>query len=112
MPWPSINPGELRHEVTIQQATATTDVSGATVGLSDFTTAMVKIEWTNGSEPVQAGQVSTQSHPLITMRYQPGILPNMVVVARTGSYTIQYIEDVNEMNVLLKLHCLALGANR
>jgi len=49
----------------------------------------------------------------ITMFWQGGILPNMRIVADTGSvFVVQSIENLQELNVVLQLNCLGLGNNQ
>jgi SPP1 family predicted phage head-tail adaptor len=112
MSWPSINPGELRHSCTIQQQTATTDASGATVTWSDFTTAFAKIVPAKGRAAIQSGQTTAQVPMEITIRWQPGILANMRIIGPNGTYLIESIDNIDERNVLLVLTCIALGANQ
>jgi len=47
------------------------------------------------------------------MWYLPGIQPNMTVLSDNGSiYVIQSIENIRELNVVLILNCIGLGANQ
>jgi len=73
--------GELRHRITIQQMTATTDASGnRTEAWTEFYTCSAKIEPRGGRELFQADRVSADLTHDVTIRYKAGILPAMRVL--------------------------------
>ena len=113
---PTLNISAARHPITIQQQTIANppsyDQSGATGQWSDFTTALAAMDAVRGTDVVKGGQVTTQKYMTIGMWWQAGILPNMRVVTESGStFLIQSVDDVMEMNAVLLLNCIALGAN-
>jgi SPP1 family predicted phage head-tail adaptor len=111
MKWPTLDPGEMRHQVTILKQTASEDVSGKTVVMMPFLTAWAKIEPVRGIDVIRSGQVTTQLYLTISIWWQAGILADMQVQALNGLYVIQSVENLLEMNHALKLNCVALGHN-
>ena len=114
--WPSVDPGLMRHAITLQRFGASSpvafDEAGPVLTWGPFATAMAAIEVVSGTDVIHSGQDTTKLFLMVAIWYQPGILPNMRVVADTGStYLIQAIENVLEMNVVLVLTCLGLGPN-
>jgi SPP1 family predicted phage head-tail adaptor len=109
--WPTIDPGDLRNQISILQQTPSSDASGSTVTWGPFVTAWAKIDPVRGTDVLKSGQVTTQEFLVITMWYQPGILADMQVQAPNGLYVIQSVENLLEMDIVLRLNCLALGKN-
>jgi len=112
--WPSIDPGKMRHFITIwkPRADVSTDASGTVMVPGVVTTAPCSIDPIRGTDQIRNGQTTTQLFLTIQMWFQPGILPDMQVETESGSrYQIQSIDNVKEMNIVLTLNCIALGAN-
>jgi len=112
--WPSINPGELRHLVTINQQQATTDASGNEVAMVElYPDVPAKCVVVKGTDVLRSGQQTTQTFLTVTIWFQPGILADMQLTRENGTetYVIQSIDNVNEMNIVLVLNCLAMGRN-
>ena len=111
--YPTVNPGDLRHPISIyQRGPAPVGVAGAKVQRVLVTTAMASIIPVRGTDVIKSGQATTQLFLTLKIWYQPGLAPNMEVDTEGGStYLIQSIENPLEMNVLLVLNCLGLGAN-
>jgi len=114
--WPSIDPGRMRHSVTIQKQGPTSppsyDSTGPVLAWSAFATARAAIEIMCGTDVIKSGQTTTQLFLTVAILFQAGILPNMRVLNENGSvYVIQSIENVLEMNQILLLTCVGLGAN-
>lgn len=115
MSWPTLNPGDLRHWVTLQQYTVssplTFDVGGAMLSWSDFARVKAKLVPMRGTDVIKAGQDISKVPIAVTIRYLAGVLAKMRIVAPNGTYVIQAIENVEERNTVLVLTCLALGIN-
>lgn len=114
--WPSIDVGRMRHAITIWQqggtSPATYDAAGVAQQNTQVASAMAAIDTIRGTDVIKGGQTGTELYLTIGMWYQAGILPNMTVVSDNGSkYVIQSVENIREMNVVLILNCLGLGAN-
>ena len=111
MKWPTLDSGEMRHQITILGQVPSTDVSGGTVAMVPLLTCYAKIEPVRGIDVIKSGQETTQLFLIISIWWQAGILANMQVQALNGLYLIQSLENVLELDVVLKLNCLAIGKN-
>ena len=111
MKWPTLDSGEMRHQITILGQAPSTDVSGSTVAMVPLLTCYAKIELVRGIDVIKSGQETTQLFLIISIWWQAGILANMQVQALNGLYLIQSIENVLELDVVLKLNCLAISKN-
>lgn len=127
-PWPVsiangipsiVNPGSLNHAIQFEQQlpTGNYDEAGTETAYAPFApggsaSVNAAIEPYRGRDVSKGGQTVSQLSILIVLWYVPGILPNMRVTAPNGSkYLIQAVENVLEMNYVLILYCLGLGAN-
>ena len=112
--WPQIDPGEMVHQVTLQQQTQGFDVSGAVTVWTPFVTTWAAIEPVRGTDVLRSGQDTTNLYLRVSIRWQTGIQPNMRLLRSDGvtTYIIQAIENPGERNVILILFCLALGLNQ
>ena len=111
MKWPTLDSGEMRHQITILMQAPSTDVSGSTVAMVPLVTCYAKIEPVRGIDVIRSGQETTQLFLIISIWWKSGILANMQVQALNGLYLIQSLENVLELDVVLKLNCLAIGKN-
>ena len=111
MKWPTLDSGEMRHQITILGQVSSSDVSGGTVAVAPVVTCYAKIEPVRGIDVIKSGQETTQLFLIISIWWQAGILANMQVQALNGLYLIQSVENVLELDVVLKLNCLAIGKN-
>lgn len=113
--WPGVNPGELRHLITIQQqvqgSSPSYDAAGVMSQWTNFTTMYVSDDPKYATDAMRGGQTVTSEAVPLTGHYQPGILPNMRVIHGGSTYVIRGIVNHRNLNVLLTLMCLALGAN-
>jgi hypothetical protein len=114
--YPTIDVGALRSRVTIIALAAgdapSYDASGVALSEQVVASAWAAIEAMRGTDVIRSGQTVTQLYLTIAMWYQPGLLPNMLVRTDTGSeYTIQSVENVREMNVVIVLNCIGFGEN-
>lgn len=112
MTWPSIDPGEMVHRITILQQVRSSDISGTTVVWAPLLSTWAKIVPVKGTDVIKSGQITTQLFLTTTIFWQAGILPNMRVQSLHGTHEIQSIENPGERNILLVLNCLGLGANQ
>jgi len=111
MKWPTLDSGEMRHQITILGQVPSSDVSGGTVAMVPLVTCYAKIEPVRGIDVIKSGQETTQLFLTLSIWWQAGILANMQVQALNGLYLIQSVENVLELDVVLKLNCLAIGKN-
>ncbi len=104
----AINASRLRHQITIQQQTATTDASGAALAWTVLMTIWAEITVLRGTDAWRGGQFTAQKFAQVTMRYQPGILPDMRVLFGSRIFIVQDCVNVEERNVRLELLCVEL----
>ncbi len=103
---PCLSPGELRHRVTLQAKTQTTDIiGGATVAWSKVTDLWAKIEPQSGMQTFRMGQLETPITHKVTIRYRAGVTANQRLLF--GSRVFEIVEALNpeEANVMLVLRC-------
>lgn len=125
--WPSINPGELRRKVEIQRQPDAVDTIG-----------QQKLEWPTvlrtyaaiddavyeqrpaGHEAYDEGLVSSRSTHIITIRWTRSvqITPGMRVFFADQAYSppalhyyaIEWVENVQQRNVLIRMSCWEINA--
>lgn len=113
-PWPSLEPGKLRHQVQIQQRSTTQDQYGQE--LETWTTILTKwarIEAAKESEIYQSGALTSRVTHTITVRWDSTqIAPGMRVLYTSSFgnhyYQIQNVTNIEERNVVAILDCLEL----
>jgi len=113
-PWPSIDPGGFRHLVTLLQATASSDASGAITVWSAGSppvTAWCKIEFLRGDELVKSGQDVSQQFIKVTAWWRAAFIATQRLSWQGNQYIIQAVENVSGMNTYMVLLCLGVGAN-
>ncbi len=96
--------GELRHRITIQQATETPSTSGAiTQTWSTVATVWAAIEALSGREAFAAQQVNAQVSSRIRIRYRAGITPKMRIVFGARTFNIESVMDMESRRRELQL---------
>jgi SPP1 family predicted phage head-tail adaptor len=108
----ALNPGALRHPITILHQQPIVDVSGASIAYVALTTTRASIDHLKASDLIRHGQTVAQQYLTLRLRYRPGIDTTMRVQAQNGTYDIVDVENVQERNRVLVLTCLALGTNQ
>lgn len=118
--FPTIKIGAMRHLITIEQAviSGTYDHSGvAQTGRTTVATCMAAIGTSGVKRPddvVRGGQTGSQLFVEVVTFYNncPTLEPDMYVVSDNGStYIVQTVENVDELNVVWIMRCIALGQN-
>ena len=109
MNWPSLNPGELRHRVTVLAETVIATAAGTDTALAPVVSAWAKIEPMKGTDVIRSGQSVTQLPVIVSMYYDARVQPNMQLQALNGRYAIQAIRNVLELNAVMELTCLAIA---
>ena len=101
-----MNPGFLRHTVTIQQRAAGTDESGAANGnWTDFATVHAAMWPLRGKELYAAQEYASSVEVRIRIRYAPGIVPSMRVTWQGRVFEVLYIVDPELRHITLDLMC-------
>src|SRR5689334_11747542 len=94
---PIVNFGDLRHRVTIQQPTYTTNNLGERVpGWSMIGRAWVALNPVIGREVELARTFAATVTHKITMRYRAGLTPNLRLVLGSRIFAINGIVDLEE----------------
>lgn len=102
----------LRHTVTIQQNTSTTNAYGeAVAGWVDVATVRAGVEPVSGKEAIAAGANLAEQTTRIVMRWRSGITPQMRVVYDGRYFDIRQVINANETDRTLELLCVE-GVNR
>ena len=101
--------GELRHRVTLQEATETRDTTGAIVTVYvDRATVWGAVEPLTGREFFQAQAVNAETTTRIRIRYWQGIVPKMRATWDGHTYDIQEVREVESRRRELHLMCKEL----
>jgi SPP1 family predicted phage head-tail adaptor len=111
--FPTVNPGDFRHQIILLEQTIGSDAAGANVSYDAApVTAWAKIDFVRGSELIRAGQDVSQSVIKVTMWYRPEFAVSQRIQVPDGStFIIQYVENVKMMNMYQVLTALGIGAN-
>lgn len=110
-PWPSLNPGTLRHRVQLQQESTLPDSFGQPQ--STWTTVLTtwaRVEAISMREMFQSNQLVSQISHAITMRYQSTVpvAPGMRIVFGNHTYKVQAINNIEERNIILRVLALEI----
>ena len=114
--YPSINPGELKHVVTVlQQTVGPMGTSGEKIGWQQGSPPSMihcKIEPMRGTDVIKSGQDISQTFVTITMRWTKNIFPSVRLLGSNGAiYIVCSIQNLLMMNVVLVCTCILLGTN-
>lgn len=99
--------GKLRHRVSLQEQSATSDAMGsASEAWTDFAVGCAaSIEPLSGRELYAAQQHHAEVTVRVRLRYREGVLPSMRVVHRGVAYPILYVINPALKNAELQLMC-------
>src|SRR5581483_1972343 len=104
-----INPGELRHLITIQSPSASAGSFGASItpsAWSSVRSTMAAIYTAGGRETSQASQLVSEVSHVCKVRWTADMLKaGYQVVFGARIFTLLYIENVMERNRVLLLYC-------
>ncbi|HXI42054.1 MAG TPA: phage head closure protein [Bryobacteraceae bacterium] len=113
--WPVIDPGKMRHTLTFLEQSVTAGASGAKETWAPGNPpreARAAVETMASKDRTQADQTGTQLSLSAAIWFQANVKPSMRVQHNNGNvYVVQSVENVLEMDVVLVLNCLGLGAN-
>jgi head-tail adaptor len=110
-PWPSINIGDLRHVITINQQSSTQDSVGQPVlTWSAVRTCYAGFNLISMMEAFGNNQLTSESSDVWTMRWTgTEIKPRMQIVFGSSTYRVQAINNPGKRNILLHVLCLDLN---
>ena len=98
--------GRLRHRIILQTSTLTQDSLGvASEAWEDTATVYAQIEALSGREFFEAARVNAEVTHRVRIRYRPGIVPAMRVLAGDRTLDIRSVLDVDGRKRELTLMC-------
>ena len=101
-----MNAGKLRHRVTIQKLEEVDDgYGGIEEKWQDMITVWAVVEPLRGNERYTAQQVQAELTHKVTIRYKPGIKPDMRLKYGDRILEIEAVIDVEERHRWLELLC-------
>jgi head-tail adaptor len=110
-----VNPGQLRHRITLLEQSTVTDAAGVSVVYapgSPPVTAWAKIETLDASDRQLAGITSSFVAIKVTIRYNAAFAAQKRIQSPSGNqYVILGIQNLLEMNAYLVLTCEGIGSD-
>jgi len=101
-----MRPGQLRHRISIQTNTPTTnDFNEEVEGWSTDATTWASIEPMSGKELVNAQQVVANITHKIIIRFRSGIAPQQRILFGSRIFNIESVINPEERNRELQLLC-------
>lgn len=103
-----MNPGRLRHRVTIQEYIERYDDFGTPLdkGWKTVSKVWASVEPISGREYVQLHNTEAEITTRIKMRYLKGVKPNMQVLYDGREFDIQSVLDIEERHIEMHLMCV------
>ena len=104
-----INPGELRHRITIQKLNNSQNEYGEISELwEDILNVRAGIYPISGKEFFAAETVNSEITHKVKIRYIDGIMPNMRIKFNNRIFSIESVINFQERNIELQLLCKEL----
>lgn len=104
-----MNPGDLRHRITLQSQPTTQDSYGAPAGdYTDVATVWANINPIAGKELFAAEQFNSEITHRVRIRYRSGVNPSMRVKYGTRTFEIMYVINEYERDNIIQLMCKEL----
>lgn len=108
-----MNSGSLRHRVTIQSLTKTSDGTGGfTETWTDAATVWAEVTPLKGFERYAAQQIRAQLSYRVRLRFRNDVTSDMRLIHKGKILTIQAVINVNGRNRELELLCSESGVTR
>lgn len=105
-----MDPGKLRHQVTIQAASGSRDgyghVTQSWSAITGGTNVWAAIEPLSGREALIAQQQQALTTHRITIRHLAGVTPRMRVVFGSRIFNVAGVRNPDERNAWLVLDCV------
>lgn len=99
--------GRLRHQVEIQQYTATRDAAGQEIrDWTEFATVRADVMPLSGREFFDAAQYNVEISHRVRIRYRPGVTTKMRVIHEGRVLDIEYVINKDERDRELHLMCI------
>lgn len=102
-----MNPGRLRHRVTLQEYKEVVDQYGTPIdqGWQDVATVWASVEPIQGREYVLLQNTQAEVTTRIRIRYRAGVKPAMRLLYGARVFDIQAVIDFEERHIELQLMC-------
>lgn len=102
-----MNPGRLRHRITIQKSEIVQDEIGNNIQVwTDWATVWANIRPIGGKEYYQAAMINAENDVRVNIRYRPGIDPlKMRVKYGERIFDIKAAIDINERRQEIEMIC-------
>lgn len=108
-----MNPGKLRHRVTLQEYVEVVDKYGTPIDQGcweDVAIVWASVEPIQGREYIQLQNTQSELTTRIRIRYRSGVKPAMQVLYGTRVFDIQSVIDPEERHIELQLLCKEVNA--
>ena len=103
--------GRLRHQISIQQNTATVDAAGQPgVDWQTIRQPWAEVKPVVGGENFNGSQILAGVTHLVTIRYQSGISPTMRVLYGSRILHIESVLNIDERNRETRLQCKEMAS--
>lgn len=104
--------GELRHRITFQKLTTTTNENGFEVeAWEDYKTVWVAITNLHGREYFEAAAVQKENTVKFTIRYFKGLDTSMRILFQGRQYNIISIDNIKYKNKYIEIKALEVEKN-
>jgi head-tail adaptor len=108
-----INPGELRHSVTISAPSSDGDAFGAGSNIwTPILTTRASLKQITAKTLFQTGALISQATHILRMRYTSTVIePGYRVTYSTHTYRVVNVDNVQERNRVLEILLLEINGN-
>lgn len=104
--------GELRHRLTFQKLTATTNENGFEMeDWQDYKTVWAAITNLHGREYFEAAAVKAENTVKFKIRYIPNIEPIMRIIFKGKRYNITSIDNIKYANKFIEIKALEVESS-
>lgn len=102
---PRINPGRLRHIITLQRLSGAVDTTGQQTTWADIASIRAELEPMGGKELFTGQQIVAPGTFMITVRWSPNwaLAPKDRIVKGDRIFDISNVNNVEERNILLEI---------
>jgi len=108
----AVSIGEMRHRITFQKLTVTTNQSGFEVEeWQDYMTVWSEISNLSGREYYQAAAVQAEKTVKFTIRYLSGINTDMRILFDSRQYNITTIDNFKYENKFIEIKAQEVGSS-
>ena len=104
-----MNPGELRHRITFQKLTTTTNENGFEIEeWTDVKTVWASITNLHGREYYEAAAVQAENTVKFTVRYIKDLDTSMRILFKDKEYNITSIDNIKYENKLMEIKAMGV----